>query len=197
MDPFVWQTAFTSKNEDTATVLHFVWHIQYELCDWTPWIVTPNYTLYPNIVPADVPIEMNSEYNVTLDVVCNREGPALVMMINVSLAIVLNHDIVSEYAPWVMCLITRIDQDNMSYIHRSKRVYLQSYLYHNVTTTSTTQDSTSTQEYFTSTRSFITAVRNTSFTSNANNIVMSNQVACTRLRILFSFFALLCFLLFM
>ena len=160
-----------------------------------------NYTLYPNLFPADVPIVKNSEYNVTLDVMCDREGPALVHIINVSLTIVLNDIIVSEYAPWVMCLFTRIDQNNMIHIRRSKKVYLQPYLYDDIMTMSTTQDSTSTQEMHTSsTQSAITTMlntRNDSFTNSANNIIMSNQDVCTHLSILFSFISMLCFLLFM
>ena len=188
------QTVSVSTYED-QTVLHLFWQIQYELCDWNLLVVTPNYTLYPNPFPAVVPITKNSEYNVTLEVMCNRDGTGLVKTINITLSIALSDNVI-KYAPWIMCLITGIDSENIFRIHsRSTKVYLQTYLDHDITTISTTQSTQEMQSLLTSTQSItLTTGKNSITISSANT---SNQeVYYTHLRGLFYLTGMLCFLLF-
>lgn len=173
MDPFVSQMASTSEDGELA-ILHLYWQIQYELCDWTLWIVTANFTLYPNPFPTKVPIARNSDYNVTLDTLCNHKAPQKTISMNISLSILLNEN-VTEHVPYIMCMLSRIDTNNMIQYHRSRKVYLQSYLHQNVTTSSTATSTQEMQSLFTSnsTQSVITNIpstKNVCNTSSANNI---------------------------
>ena len=111
-------------------MLHVFWQIQYQLCDWTLRIATANYTLHPNPFPATVPIAKNSEYNVTLNIMCNGEGPGKVVNMSVSLSILLNENVI-KHVPYILCSLSRLDtNDNTIHYHRSRKVYLQSYFYH-------------------------------------------------------------------
>ena len=120
-DPFVRQLVTRSA----TGILTLFWQIQGEQCNWLIRVVTTNYTLYPaDQVPADVPIELNSEYNVTEnynEVPCDPERG---LEVNVTLSILLN-DNVLENVPYVVCKISRrVSSNNMIELHRSKEVYL-------------------------------------------------------------------------
>ena len=150
-------------------MLHVSWEIQYQLCDWTLRIATANYTLHPNPFPANVPIAKNSEYNVTLNIMCNGEGPGKIVNMNVSLSILLNENVI-KHVPYILCSLSRLDtNDNTIHYHRSRNFYPQSYLYHENMTSSTalTQDSTSyTQEmqsYHLTSNQAILSTRNEDF----------------------------------
>jgi hypothetical protein len=170
-----------SQNEEPS-VLHVFWQIQYQFCDWTLRVATANYTLHPNPFPANVPIAKSSEYNVTLNVMCDHEAPEKIINMNVSLSILLSDNVI-EHVPYIMCSLLRVDtNNNMIHYHSSRKEYLQSYLHHDFMTSSTaiTQGSTpSTQEkqsyYLTSnqsTQSFVSTIvstRNEGITSSANN----------------------------
>ena len=181
-------------------MLRVSWEIQYQLCDWTLRIATANYTLHPNPFPATVPIAKNSEYNVTLNIMCNGEGPGKVVNMNVSLSILLNDNVI-KHVPYILCSLSRLDtNDNTIHYHRSRKVYLQSYLYHEIMTSSTalTQDSTSfTQEmqslYHLTSNQAILSTRNEGITSSANNIMMiSHEGFFTYYGALFCLITLLC-----
>ena len=178
VDPFISLMVSTSEDEE-MTVLHLYWQIQYELCDWNLWIVTANFTLYPNLVPAKVPITKNSDYNVTLDTMCNRKTPQNTISMNISLSILLN-DNITEHVPYIMCELSRIGTNDMIHYHGSGKVYLQSYLHHHVMTSSTATSTQEMQSFLTSnsTQSVITMMLSTKhddITSSANNILLSYQ----------------------
>lgn len=180
-------------------MLHVFWQIQYQLCDWTLRIATANYTLHPNPFPATVPIAKNSEYNVTLNVMCDGEGPGKIVNMNVSLSIILNDNVI-EHVPYILCSLSRLDtNDNSIHYHRSRKVYLQSYLYHDIMTSSTalTQDSTSStqemQSYHLTSNQAILSTRNEGITSSANNLMMiSHEGFITYCGALFCLITLLC-----
>jgi hypothetical protein len=154
-----------SENEEPS-VLHVFWQIRYQFCDWTLQVATANYTLHPNLIPATVPIAKNSEYNVTLNIMCDGEAPEKIINMNVSLSILLSDNVI-EHVPYIMCSLLRLDtNNNVIHYHRSRKVYLtrdsipsthemQSYLTSNQSTESIVATRLST--------------KNEGITSSANN----------------------------
>ena len=196
-DPFVSQSVSISDNEEPPNLLVF-WQIQYERCDWTLWIITANFSLYPNPFSSNLPIAKNNEYNLTLSDKCDGEAPVKTINMNASLSIQLNDNVI-EHVPYVICLLSRLDSlTNMTHYHRSKRVYLHSYV---SITESTTQHSMSTQEILsllTSNSTQLTVITTTmpssqydSITSSAANTIVSYQDMSSCLGALFSLITLI------
>lgn len=123
-DPFVSQLILKSEKTDILTIF---WQIQLEECGWRVRVVTPNYTLHPNRFP--LPIEKHKEYNVSFikDYTACVGGEEKVYEMNVTLSIILNENVLKN-APYIVCLISRQGIDGVSQNHRSKEVYLQSYM---------------------------------------------------------------------
>lgn len=195
-DPFVSQSVSISDNEEPPNLLVF-WQIQYERCDWTLWIITANFSLYPNPFSSNLPIAKNNEYNLTLSDKCDGEAPVKTINMNASLSIQLNDNVI-EHVPYVICLLSRLDSlTNMTHYHRSKRVYLHSY----VSITESTQHSMSTQEILsllTSNSTQLTVITTTmpssqydSITSSAANTIVSYQDMSSCLGALFSLITLI------
>ena len=121
-EPFVAQLATKS---DDGNILAVYWQIQHKHCDQFVRVVTLNYTLHPVQFVEDVPIKKGKEYNVTLrSEECLSERGNIFKM-NVSLSILLSGHVV-EKVPYVLCILSRYW--NISDVHVSRRVYLQSFL---------------------------------------------------------------------
>ena len=62
-NPFIIEPSSTEIVQENATK-RFVWEI--EGCGWEVRIITEKYTLYPNIDPTQVPIKVDTDYNVSV-----------------------------------------------------------------------------------------------------------------------------------
>lgn len=84
--------------------------------------MTQNHTLYPILLPEDVPIKEHSDYNVT---VVNNGCESNVVNVTVTLSILLNDNVLRN-VPYIMCKIERTDSGSNGPIRRkSDKVYLQ------------------------------------------------------------------------
>ena len=88
-------TIFVEKN----STKELVWKIID--CNWQVRVVTENYTLYPNLIPERVPIEMITDYNVTKTCVENHT------IVNFSIS--FNENVLDSNIEYVSCKIYRSD----------------------------------------------------------------------------------------
>lgn len=139
-------------------VLTIFWQIQFDECGWRVSIVTPNYTLHPNQFPQYVPIEKDKEYNVSFiknNAACVH-GEGRIHEINVTLSIILNENVLKN-APYIVCLLSRRRIGGVSELHRSKEVYLQTFMSVHAMTSTENQQSKFTVDITTSTADLTTS----------------------------------------
>ena len=93
--PFVAETSPIFVEENSSREL--VWKIIN--CDWQVRVVIENYTLYPNLIPEQVPIKRITDYNVTET--CEEDHTI------VNFSIFFNENVLENSIDYVVCKIYR------------------------------------------------------------------------------------------
>ena len=93
--PFIAETSPIFVEENSSREL--VWKIIN--CDWQVRVVIENYTLYPNLIPEQVPIKRITDYNVTET--CEEDHTI------VNFSIFFNENVLENSIDYVVCKIYR------------------------------------------------------------------------------------------